>query len=171
MSTIHCLAYLVGGLGILVEWRAYLLHSGQGFRRWSALGALLWAGQYWLLDAFTAALTMACTALRTLLSAYLAANGFKHWAAAWFATLFAGLTAVSWQGPISLLPAFAVINTTWALFYLDNRRMRLALLASSMAWIANDYVWRAWPALVAESVAVLINLHTLRQLFGSGYNK
>lgn len=74
------------------------------------------------------------------------------------------LTAASWQGPVSLLPAFAVINTTLALFYLDNRRMRIALLASSVAWIANDLVWQAWPALLAETVAAMLNVRTIRQI-------
>lgn len=159
------LAYLIGGVGILVEWRAYCLPDGLAFRRWSAAGALLWAAQYLLLDAWTAGLTMASTALRTSLSGRLETGLYKHWAAAGFVALFSGLTLFSWQGPVSLLPAFAVINTTLALFYLNNRRMRVALLASSLAWISNDYIWQAWPAFVAETVAMGINLRTIRKLF------
>ncbi|WP_026601421.1 YgjV family protein [Methylomonas sp. 11b] len=159
------LAYLIGGIGILVEWRAYCLPDGLAFRRWSAAGAVLWAVQYLLLDAWTAGLTMASTALRTLLSNRLEKGFYRHWAAAGFVALFSGLTAFSWQGPVSLLPAFAVINTTLALFYLDNRRMRVVLLASSVAWISNDYIWQAWPAFVAETVALGLNLRTIRKLF------
>jgi hypothetical protein len=88
----------------------------------------------------------------------------KHPAAIGFVLLFIGLTALSWQGPISLLPAFAVINTTLALFYLGNRAMRIALLASSLAWIANDILWHAWPALLAEVVAAGLNLRTIQRL-------
>lgn len=161
----HWLAYGFGTIGILLEWRAYWLHSGSGFRRWSAAGAVFWAGQYFFLGATTAALTMACTALRTLSSEALCASRYKHLAAGGFFSLFILLTGISWQGTVSLLPAFAVLNTTLALFYLDNRGMRLALLASSLAWIVNDVLWQAWPALLAETVAVLINLRTIRQLF------
>lgn len=39
-------AYAVGGVGVLVEWRAYLQHCGQAFRKWSAAGAILWAAMY-----------------------------------------------------------------------------------------------------------------------------
>ena len=158
-------AYAIGGMGILVEWRAYFLHCGTAFRRWSAFGALLWATQYFLLHAWTAGFTMGCTALRTLLSDRLHTGPYKHGAAAGFILLFAVLTIISWQGYISLLPAFAVINTSLALFYFGNRTMRIALLVSSLAWIANDYYWNAWPALLAESVAMAINFHTIRQLF------
>ncbi len=158
------LAYILGGVGVLVEWRAYLLHCGTAFRRWSAAAAILWSGMYVFLGAWTAALSMASTAIRTLLSGRLENHRHKHIAALVFVLLFAALTAVSWQGPVSLLPAFAVINTTLALFYLDNRRMRIALLASSMAWIANDLYWQAWPALLAETVAVWLNIRTIRQL-------
>jgi hypothetical protein len=122
-----------------------------------------------MLNAWTAGLTMACTSLRTVLSDSLTLGVAKHTAALFFCLLFSLLTFFSWQGLISLLPAFAVLNTTWALFYLDNRWMRLALVASSIAWILNDIVWQAWPALLAESVAVLINLRTLHRLFLSPY--
>lgn len=158
------LAYAVGGAGILVEWKSYLLHCGQAFRRWSAAGAVLWAAQYLLLGAWTAALTMGSTALRTLFSGQMEQYRHRHLAAAGFVLLFVVLTVLTWQGAVSLLPAFAVINTTLALFYLDNRHMRIALLASSAAWIANDVAWQAWPALIAEIVAVGINLRTLAQL-------
>ena len=49
-------------------------------------------------------------------------------------------------------------------FYLDNFKMRKLLLASSLAWIANDIYWQAWPALIAETVAMLINLRTIHRL-------
>jgi hypothetical protein len=165
LSNLQWLAYGIGGIGIVLEWRAYLLRCGQAFRRWSAAGALLWALQYWLLDAWTAGLTMASTALRTLLSGPLEQNAYRHGAAAVCVFIFFGLILISWQGHVSLWPAFAVINTTLALFYLDNRRMRMALLASSVAWVANDLYWHAWPALFAETTAMAINLHTLRRLF------
>lgn len=161
------LAYSVGSLGILLEWRSYYLPDGLGFRRWSALGALLWALQYLLLEAWTAGVTMAVTSLRTILSRYVTRKPLNHALAIGFILLFAGLTYLSWQGPVSLLPAFAVINTTIALFYLDNRPMRVALLASSAAWLVNDVYWQAWPALLAETVSIGINLRTIYRLTGS----
>lgn len=162
---LHSLAYAVGSIGIVLEWRAYWLPGGRAFRRWSATGALFWAGQYFLLDAWTAGLNMAGTALRTLLSAYVTHGAGKHWTAAGFTLAFTAFTVFSWQGPISLAPGFATINTTFALFYLDNRRMRIALLASSLAWIGNDWYWQAWPALLAESVAMLVNARTIIGLY------
>lgn len=158
------LAYLIGVMGVLVEWRSYRLHCSSAFRRWSAIGAVLWSAMYVLLGAWTAALTMGSTALRTLVSGRLEHHHHKHIAAFGFVLLFVLLTTASWQGKVSLLPAFAVVNTTLALFYLDNRRMRIALLASSAAWIANDVYWQAWPALLAESVAVGLNVRTIRQI-------
>ena len=156
------LAYAIGGIGILVEWKSYLLHCGKAFRRWSAAGAILWAVQYLLLGATTAALTIGSTALRTYFSGWLEQYHYRRLAAFGFALVFVMLTVVTWQGLVSLLPAFAVINTTLALFYLDNRKMRIAFLASSAAWISNDVYWQAWPALIAESVAVLLNMRTIR---------
>lgn len=107
---------------------------------------------------------MGFTAFRTLLSDRIPTGVYKHLAACAFVLLFAALTALSWQSLISLLPAFAVINTTLALFYLNNRDMRIAMLASSIAWISNDIYWQAWPALTAEVVAMVINIKTIRAL-------
>lgn len=158
------LAYGVGTIGVLVEWRSYLLACGRAFRHWSAAGAVLWSLMYLLLGAWTAALSMAGTAVRTLVSARVNTTRHKHLASIAFVALFALLAALSWDGWISLLPTFAVINTTLALFYLGNRAMRIALLASSAAWIANDILWQAWPALLAESVAAALNLRTIARL-------
>lgn len=158
------LAYFIGCIGILFEWRAYYLSSGWGFRHWSAAGAILWGLQYWLLNAVTAGLTMGFTACRTLLSDRIPHGVYKHLVACAFVLLFATLTALSWQSLISLLPAFAVINATLALFYLNNRNMRIAMLTSSIAWIFNDIYWQAWPALAAEVVAMMINIKTIRAL-------
>lgn len=158
------LAYLVGGIGILVEWRSYCMHDQQDFRRWSAFAAVLWALQYVLLSALTAGLTMAVTGLRTAISGHLKSKTAQHLAAGGFSLIFIGLTGLSWQGLVSLLPAFAVINTSIALFYFGNRGMRISLITSSLAWISNDIYWQAWPALIAEVVAVGINIRTIRKL-------
>lgn len=164
MSTLILLAYIIGAIGIFVEWRSYLLYDAAAFRRWSAAGAVLWGFMYLLLGAWTAALTMTCTAARTWVSGLLTTELRKHVIAALFVSAFVVITAISWQGPVSLLPAFAVINTTLALFYLPNRAMRIAMLASSVAWVINDYIWLAWPSLLAEAVAVVVNLRTIARL-------
>jgi hypothetical protein len=158
------LAYLIGAIGIAVEWRSYVLYDAQAFRRWSAAGAVLWGLMYLLLGAWTAALTMSCTAARTMVSGLLTSSTRKHVIAGFFVTAFVLMTVFSWQGLVSLLPAFAVINTTLALFYLENRSMRILMLASSVAWIINDIICQAWPALLAESVAVLLNLRTISKM-------
>lgn len=155
------LAYLTGSLGILLEWRSYHVANSEGFRRWSALAAILWSIQYLLLDAWTAAINMALTAVRTISSQFITGKVAIRWLTGAFVVLFGWLTYYSWQGPVSLLSGFAVINTTLALFYLGNRSMRLVLLASSLAWLANDLYWQAWPALVAETVSIIINVRTI----------
>lgn len=158
------LVYALGGAAIAAEWWSYAFQCGLRFRRWSALAALLWAAQYYGLGAETAALNMGMTAVRTLLSVQLERQAIRLLAACGFCLLFIVLTAASWQGWISLLPALAVINTTLALFYLHNLRMRQALLLSSLAWIGNDIFWQAWPALLAESVAMLINGRSIARM-------
>lgn len=163
-QVVFWLAYAIGAVGIAVEWRSYVLYDASAFRRWSAAGAVLWGFMYLLLGAWTAALTMSCTAARTLVSGLLTSPLRKHLIAGLFVTAFVVMTVFSWQGLVSLLPAFAVINTTLALFYLENRSMRILMLASSIAWIINDIIWQAWPALLAESVAVLLNLRTISRM-------
>lgn len=148
----------------MLEWLAYLKVDDHAFRRWSALGALLWAGQYACLGAWTAALTMGSTALRTAWSGRALGARVRVLVSVAFVAGFSVLTVMSWQGSVSLLPWFATVNTTLALFLLARRSLRIVLLPSSAAWIANDLIWQAWPALLAETVAVLLNLRTIRRL-------
>ncbi|WP_347987278.1 YgjV family protein [Methylomonas sp. AM2-LC] len=157
------LAYIVGGVGVIFEWYSYLSNRDLAFRYWSTVAALFWAIQYCLLGAWTAGLTMGLTALRTLSSGFFYKKQYKNVTFMLFSALFVMLAAISWQGIISLLPAFAVLNTTLALFYLTGRNMRMILLASSLAWIGNDLYWHAWFALLAECVAVGLNLRTIRR--------
>lgn len=158
------LAYTIGTIGVLVEWRAYLHPHAQGFKTYSAIGAACWSIMYLLLGAWTAAVTLALTSVRTYLSHIIQATHHKHLSAIGFTLVFMMITAITWQGMVSLLPAIAVINTTLALFYLNNQHMRIAMLISSAAWIGNDIYWQAWPALVAESVAVVINVKMILSL-------
>lgn len=167
-TSLFWLAYFIGAIGIFVEWRSYVLYDAHAFRRWSAAGAVLWGFMYLLLGAWTAALTMSCTAARTLVSGLLTCPGRRHFFAGLFVAIFLLMTVLSWQGPVSLLPGFAVINTTLALFYLENRPMRIVMLASSTAWIVNDIIWQAWPALLAEAVAILLNLRTISRMDEGG---
>jgi hypothetical protein len=168
LSVVEWLAYGIGGVALMAECHAYRLQDGQQFRRWTGGSALLWSLMYLGLDAITAALTMGTTALRTVLSGRIERGGHKRLVSGLFLLLFAGLTLSAWQGAVSLLPAFAVMNTTWALFHLGNRAMRLSLLASSAVWIWNDVLWDAWPALLAESMAAMINVRTLIRLHRAG---
>jgi len=155
------LTYALGGLGLAAECYAYSLHEDQRFRRWTCGAALLWSAMYLGLDALTSALTMGSTALRTALAGRLQSPRGRLWGSVFFLALFALLTAASWQGSVSLLPAFAVMNTTVALFYLGGIPLRLVLLFSSAAWIWNDILWHAWPALIAESLAAMISVRTV----------
>lgn len=156
--------YGCGALALGLELLSYAKGDAREFRRWSAIGALLWALQYLFLGAWTAGLTMAATAMRTLLSGILVPRRVRHAVFLACIGLFTGLTGLSWQGLVSLLPALATVNTTLALFYFGNAGMRILLLGSSAAWIANDFLWQAWLALAAESGAVVLNLHTIAAL-------
>ncbi|MDP5029552.1 YgjV family protein [Paraglaciecola sp.] len=150
---------MIGLVAACAEWRAYLQAADVELRRWSALGALLWTLMYLMLSAYTAAVMMFLTAIRTLASGYHSAR--KLWVFSVFMAIFLSSLVFSWQGPLSLLPAFSAINTTIALFYFSGVQLRLFLLASSIAWMANDLIWQAWPALLAEAIALLLNLKTI----------
>ncbi len=149
---------------MLLEWRAYATTKHQLFLGISAFSACLWGMMYVVLNAYTAAITITLTALRTLCAIYFTKPQHQHTLSALFIALFTYMTFLSWQGPISLLPAFAVINTTVALFYLKDQQTRMLLIISSLAWLANDIYWQAWPAFIAEFVSLIININTILKL-------
>lgn len=126
--------------------------------------SMLWAGHFTILGSPTSAGIQIAIGLRTWLTLFCHKTWQKH-ALFWVASgVFAAIAAATWEGPVSLLPTLAAINSTAAFAFGSNLGMRYMLLGSSALWLTNGLIWHSLPVIVTECIAIALNLHTIWRL-------
>lgn len=126
--------------------------------------SMLWAGHFIILGSPTSAGIQIAIGLRTWLTLLCHQTWQKH-ALFWVASsVFSAIAVATWEGPVSLLPTLAAINSTAAFAYGSNLGMRYMLLGSSTLWLANGLVWQSLPVIVTECIAITLNLTTIWRL-------
>lgn len=115
----------------------------------------LWFAHYSLLGAATAAATNIICFARSAVFSCNDRPWAKHRAWLWlFLALFVANSAVTWEGPRSMLPAVSMCLTTLALWTRDMRRTRLLYLANSPFWLTYDLLARSYSCALIELVAL-----------------
>lgn len=76
----------------------------------------------------------------------------------------AGATAVTWQGPIDLVPLTATVFGTIAMVMLRGIPMRLLLAAAGLTWTINDLLIGSIGGTLAEALVVVTNVVTIVRL-------
>ena len=82
-------------------------------------------------------------------------NRDKAWASKkiWFflfCALFIAAGLLSWAGPVSLLPIFAMILTTIAFWIKNPRTVRFVSAPSSPLWFAYNFIYHSYPGMLTE---------------------
>ena len=150
--------FLIGIMAFLVGLSGFLIKDYKKLRLTFGIGSLLWALHFFLLSGFTAATIQVAMGLRTWISILL--HHKKHLVYGYILIstfVFLLLMFFSWQGPMSILPTLAAINSTIA-YTRSSLTMRLMFLISSLIWVLNAIVLGSIPGLIAEITAILFNL-------------
>lgn len=71
------------------------------------------------------------------------------------AAILAGMGALSWQGPISLLVVAALVINTIVLSWGSNRRLRQSILFTSTLVIIYNLYFQAYFSVLMESVCIV----------------
>ena len=122
------------------------------------IGSLFWTTHFFLLGSVVTACMSATIGTRTLLSIRHETSRERHVLFYAFACMFVGLTAIAWQGSVSLLPMIAALNASFAFSYMNNIGIRWQLLFSSVFWIANSIAWGSIPQVLSEALVIFINI-------------
>lgn len=151
-------AFLIGIIAFLVGLSGFLIKDYKKLRLTFGIGSILWALHFFLLGGYTAATIQVAMGLRTWISILLHHKKDLVFSYILISTfVFLLLMFFSWQGPISILPALAAINSTIA-YTRNNLTMRLLFLISSLFWVLNAIVLGSIPGLIAEIMAIIFNL-------------
>lgn len=153
----------VGFLALLLNLLAYQCKSGRRLILTQLGSNLTYIIHFLLLGAYTGCLSISVMALSNGL---LSLRRFP-WAAwkGWrpvLCVLFAAAAAVTWQGPISLLPCVGTMTAAMVNWTRNGKLMRLGRLAVvSPCWLVYDVCVGSWSGVVDETLGIISLLISL----------
>jgi hypothetical protein len=133
--------------------KALRIHSG--------LAGVVWALNNLLLGAHTAAALSLVSAGRTATSALTlgAREAVRRCVFAGFLLLTLAIGALTWHGWPSLLMVLASLLSTFAVFYLRGRALRLTMLLVSALWMYNAWLVDSWEQMAANVLTAAAALY------------
>lgn len=159
---VETLGFLAMFIGIL----SFVSHKQNHTRFILGVSAIFWTFHYYILHAYTTAGTQLVLVVRNFLSIFIKSTRIKH-LVFWIAvSLMSFLCFVTWQGWKSLVPLAAGLNSTYALCYLNNKRMRQVMILTSLLWMLNGVIWNSWPQVMAEVIKIFINIFVSKRITG-----
>jgi len=75
-----------------------------------------------------------------------------------FVGIFSAATILTWQGPLSLLPAIGMISGTVAFWQASPRAVRIISLIGPPAWFIYNAISGSYPGMAADTVFFASNL-------------
>jgi len=159
----------LGLLAALVAFFGYTNKDDRNLRILMAISALIFAAHYVLLGALTTAAVLALSAFRQAISGWVFSRSLRT--RGLFTLIFmvalAWISALTWQGPQSILPALAIANATWIFFWTKGRALRKGMVATDAMLCVNALLVGSLSGFVMHLAAVWLSLrmlHTLRRL-------
>lgn len=124
------------------------------------LSALVWALHFALLGAAAAAAINLVTAARNFCGIRLRSARL----AGLFAAVYVAAALAAWRDAWDLLPLFAVLAGTLAVFRLEGLRARAGFLAGSLAWVVYNVQAGSLPGVAMMLADAGSNLRTIARL-------
>ena len=132
----------------------------------SGLAGVIWALNNLLLGAHTAAALSLVSAGRTATSAVTlsAREGIRRGVFAAFLVLTLAIGALTWHGWPSALMVAASVLSTFAVFYLRGRALRMTMLLVSALWMYNAWLYDSWEQMAANTLTAAAALYGSRRV-------
>ena len=118
--------------------------------------------QYFLLGATTGGLThLVCVARNYWFNKYSRKRIFSSWLFFVVVFLLIILTALSYDGPVSLLPLLTILIYTFALIFGSMKTIRLVNIAACLLSIIYSAFVGAYVAIITSTVEIAAAIHAL----------
>jgi hypothetical protein len=163
MQNMFDVTSMVGFLALGLSLYSYLCKDYEQLMRIAALSAFVWALHFGLKEAWTPCAMGLLAVVRIL-------GGLRvvTWAPLQRVRVTCGalaltllVSAVTWQGAVSLPSLLATLLLTWASFNLKDLPLRVALLGAELFWLANGWAVGSVLAMTAASLSIALNLFVL----------
>lgn len=158
------LLQVIGFVGVALFIVSYQIKSNRALFFCQMLGCVIFCVQFFLLGAYTGAISLFINVLRNVL--LLKANVWKwarsHVTLAVILLLLVLTTVFTWAGWISLLPFVSMAVTTIGYWTRNGQKIRLSQLIGSPCTLLYDALIRSWGGALNEGIAIvsiLISIH------------
>ena len=157
-------AQACGIIGVICFLLSYQVRSNRGLYLFQAGGCVAFGIQFLLLGAYSGCISQVYIIVRNMMLSM-----YNHWAwvrwKGWvpvFVILAAGVTAVTWDGPVSLLPMVTMTAGTIAMWTNNAGVIRLVgLIFVSPPWIVYDFIVGAYSAIINEVIIIASVLYSI----------
>jgi len=166
MSSELLLIHASGVCALALNVLALVHPCERALRVQSGAAGVIWALNNLLLGAHTAAALSLVSAGRTATSAVTlgAHEGIRRTVFIAFLALTLLMGAVTWHGWPSALMVLASVLSTFAVFYLRGRTLRLAMLLVSALWMHNAWLYDSWEQMAANALTAAAALIGARRV-------
>jgi Bacterial inner membrane protein len=146
------LIHFTGVCALALNVLALLRTSETTLRIQSGVAGVAWSINNLLLGSPTAAALSLVSAGRTASSAATlrSAPSLRYAAFSCFTVVTLGVSVATWHGLPSVMLLAASIVSTYAMFYLRERKLRCSMLVVSALWMYNAWVYGSWEQMAAN---------------------
>ena len=144
--TVQLIGFVALGVGMLV----YQFNTRKQILTILSLASLLFSIQFFLLGAYSGAVLNAINVARNYAFykyRYRAWSAIVLWG---FIAIFCIATILTWQGPLSLLPAIGMISGAFANWQPKAKHIRLLSLISPPAWFVYAVAVHSYAGMIGE---------------------
>ena len=155
------LIHLTGVCALVLNVLAIIRTCERRLRVQSGIAGLVWALNNLLLGAHSAAALSLVSAGRTASSAATLQSGAarRRLAFAGFVALTLLVSALTWQGWLSVFLVTASLLSTYAMFYMQGSALRWVMLLVSMLWMINAWSYGSWEQVAANAATAAAALY------------
>lgn len=163
-SILALIGTVAGVLGKLVT-------SDRCFKLLLAGISAVWAAYFLLIGALSGGAIMLASFFRQILSINLDRESIqrRRIMVVAFTLFFLSVSLNTWEGVQSVFPLIAIINATWAMFYLSGTGLRWQLIiGSDLAWLIYDlYYASAYGHALMILCAISVGLYAIKAKLAS----
>lgn len=148
---------IIGFIGVAFFIASYQLRSNRGLFLFQLLGCIVFTVQFFLMGAYTGALSLIVNILRNLL--LLKINDWK-WVKSkvtllMIIAMLLAITAYTWAGWMSILPFISVAVTSIGYWTNNAQKIRLSQMIGSPCTLVYDALIHSWGGVLNESIALI----------------
>ena len=148
---------LIGFVGVAFFILSYQIKSNRALFLFQLIGCGLFCVQFFIMEAYTGALSLMVNIIRNLLLLKAKDWGWvkSNMTLACIIAMLAVITVYTWDGPISLLPFISVAVTSVGYWTENAQKIRLSQLVGSPCTLVYDVIIRSWGGVLNEVIVII----------------